>query len=213
MRTLKKNTVIILVVLFTLGILAILTPRIHNAIISSNQKTYEARIFIQTFDRQNVEKKYQIELFEYGDFAMATPSFLNSEVVMTKGETYYLENGRYKRIISQNTYRDLRDILKKMELKEKEVHYNLNTETINEILECLFINYRVTNDMTANIEYVDKKIDSFHLYMNDVLDLEKLNITIKFYDLDTTHKYKEPFIYDEMVDKVDASALQILNLK
>lgn len=211
MHSLNKKKKLIIVSIIALIIVILATTRIMGAY--RNQKAkYIANIMIQTIDNENNKKDYRISLYEFGNYAVAAPNFLNSEVYMFNEKTYYLDKGRFKAIISQHTYRDLYTVLKKIKLAESTVQ-KVDREYINQILECLFINYKVENDLAANISFENKNIKTFSLYLKDITHFKSIDIIIDFELLNKTKDSKIPHIYDEITDIVDSSALQILNLK
>lgn len=208
----KKIILIILLIVFLFTISFFFFKLNSNETTTNNiYDKYSQKIYIEYIDEKDEKRFYSIFLEDDGYIAKAETNFLENPIYMNDFDTIFYEDGRYKKIKGYQSYRNLKKLLKKIDVKESELHPIISKNTINEIFRSLHIPYEIEKDVPSNIEINNNFIKEFSIYLRDFKGYKKFNISISISELEKNYKIKSPIFYDEITDEVDNSKLILFN--
>lgn len=181
--------------------------------IKSYEKLYTQVVIDATLKGEDSSKKETIDMFDDGKNAEANASFMSRPIYMTKRDMLYEENGRYKRIKSDYSIRNIYSILSKIDVENEDGNYRptVKKEVIDEILKSLFIDYECDEDAIANVEIEDERIGEFSIYLRDFNGYDKFSIVFVFENLSDQYEVSVPVFYDNLIDEVDHKKLKFID--
>lgn len=206
----KKILIIILVVIFTISVILLL-PKNKNKNFLTYDK-YSSKITVELLKEDNSSLKHLIAIKGNEKLLESTSTLLETPLYINNKGSFYLKGGRYQNIDSSYSYKNIYSTINKIDLNENEgsFHPVISKEIINEILDNLFIDYSVKDDITCNLTLENNRIKEFSIFLNDVPKLKRLGITITYEKLDPDYRIKTPIFYKDAIDLVDNEILKIL---
>lgn len=201
----KSKMVLVFALLSLLTILFISSRLFHDEKVEKD--VYSANIIVET-KKDKTPKKYYIDLSSDGEVVKVKHSESDKNLYSYDDFILYKEDNRLKKIVKKNNYSKVLNILKKMPLEDKG-NISVSKDLINELFDSLYIDAEVSKDTVVNYELVDKKIDNFSIFLNDLKDFESLTIKI-YFDFETkVKKIDKPILYEEVTDTVEIDKLSI----
>ncbi len=178
-------------------------------------KTYErcaVSVIVEATKKGEEKVTTTIDIREDGKTAQVDTSFSMNPLYVTNGEIYYQKAGRFNRIKSEYSYRDLYSIVKKIDVSKQDGNYHphVSQEIINEMLKSLFIDYELNGDTVGNVLVNNGKIEEFSVYLRNFYAYETLAIIISFENLEEDFEVHAPIFYEEVTDDVDGRELRFI---
>ncbi len=211
----KEKKIIIPVILLVLLLVIILF--VLKSFFGSNLKTYDryiASIIVETTKKGEENKTMTtLDLKDDGKVAIVNTSFKEYPLYMTKKGVIFEKGGRFRRIKSEYTYRDIYAILNEIDFEKKDGNYhpNIKAETINKLLDSLFIDYEMTRDTVGNITVKNQKIEEFSVYLRGFYGYDKLGIVVMFESMSDEYKIESPVFYENLIDDGDEMELRFVD--
>ena len=212
----KKNILICLMILIVvlIGTIIIIFSFSKKKVMRDEYDKSLTSIVVQATKKGEAETKTTtIDIANDGKNAEVITSFMSRPVYITAKGTLYEDGGRFKRVNSKHSYDDVYDVLAKIETESNDGSYHpkISYDTINNLLECLFIDYELTEDTIGNLTLVDNKIEEFSVYLRDFYGYDKLGIIVMFENKTDDYEVKVPVFYDEVIDETDERELRFID--
>lgn len=205
-KALKKSKMVLVFALLSLLTILFISSRLFRDE-KVEKDVYSANIIVET-KKDKTPKKYYIDLSSDGEVVKVKHSESDKNLYSYDDFILYKEDNRLKKIVKKNNYSKVLNILKKMPLEDKG-NISVSKDLINELFDSLNIDAEVSKDTVVNYELVDKKIDNFSIFLNDLKDFESLTIKI-YFDFETkVKKIDKPILYEEVTDTVEIDKLSI----
>lgn len=210
-----KKKIIIPIIILVLILIIILFGL--KQLLGKHLKTYDryiASIIVETTKKgEETKTMTTLDLKDDGKVAIVNTSFKEYPLYITKKGVLFESGGRFRRIKSEYTYRDIYAILNEIDFEKKDgsYHPNIKTETINKLLDSLFIDYEMTRDTVGNITVKDQKIEEFSVYLRGFYGYEKLGIIVMFENMSDQYKIESPMFYENLIDDGDEAELRFVD--
>lgn len=202
-KILKHKIIIILATLMIL-IAIILTVLFIKKNSNPNLKnSYTSSITIN-YQKENENKSTTIELENDGETTKVKHSDFDFSIYAFEDSIKYKDRSRYKKIEKINNYSKIINILEKIEIPSNSNNQNpvVNSNIINELLDCLSIDLKVEKEVTTNMSLKDQKIVYFSMYLTDVDKFQNLSIKMNFEYEKREDKIVVPIFYEEVTDTI-----------
>lgn len=176
-------------------------------------KRYSASIIVESTLKDDASKKIEtIELKDDGKIAEVSTSFIKAPIYIDKEGIFYENSGRFNKIVSDYSYRNIYKILADTfkDYRDGNYHPELTKDTINKLLSCLFIDYEINRDAVGNLTIKNGRIEEFSLYLRNFYGYEKVGFVVTFENLDKNYKINSPTFYEDAIDEVDDRILRIV---
>ncbi len=203
----KRYEIIVIIVLMIISMI-LLMGYVCSKFTDDESKVnkYSADV---SFTIQNSEDKTIKSMVSYkydGKSIIAKPDYLKGSLYIDRGIVYLSEGGRYKKFDRSDTYADVYDILYNLDFDKEDGNYNpkIEMDLANKLMSSLMIDTNIEKDIYVNISFSENRIRKFSLYLSDIKNFKKLNISIIFTELNDDFENNLPIFYDEVVDEVEA---------
>lgn len=208
----KRYEIIVIVVLFVISVSLLIGYVCSKSFDDKSEvNKYSADV---SFTVQNSEDETTKSMVSYkydGKSIVAKPEYLKGTMYVDRGIVYVAEGGRYKKFDRNDTYADVYDILYNLDFDKEDGNYNPKIEMslANKLMNSLMIDTNIEKDIYVNISFGENRIRKFSLYLSDIKNFKKLNISIVFTKLEDDFENNLPIFYDEVVDEVEEAEFLI----
>lgn len=212
----KKRIIafVVIAIVFASGVigLKVLVPKKLSSTIARN---HVISIKIDAVTEDDRRQTFTMDVVNLKKSSKIKSSFYSRNIYIVDGKTVFDAGGKYRYYEDKNSIRNLYDTLGKISLKDpvsevnREKIYNpeLTSNTINVILESLFIDLEATRSERATVEIDDNRLKSVSLYLIGLTGYKDMNIVMSFDEVKEKDEFEVPIFYDELMERVDKKAM------